>query len=136
MTLIPQPGVEPSWYASLSPEERAALNKECELVHFDSGTALAKEGQPPERAFLLFEGMVCQYKLLQDGRRQISALLLPGDLSDTLAPGVSACDQSLCTLAPVRAAAFSAGALRRLRAVEPLPVRDRRAAARRGAGRR
>lgn len=47
-----------------------------------SKSDLIKEGDPPASVFLITEGWACRYKILRNGKRQISAILLPGDLSD------------------------------------------------------
>jgi CRP-like cAMP-binding protein len=49
---------------------------------------------------VVLDGLACRYKILQDGRRQILAFLVPGDPCDFhafLLPGV---DHNLATLAP------------------------------------
>ncbi len=42
-------------------------------------TDLLKESDPAESAFIVLEGLACRYKRLPRGKRQITALLLPGD---------------------------------------------------------
>jgi len=41
---------------------------------------LARQGEAVDRIFAIIEGFACRYKLLPDGRRQISAFHLPGDI--------------------------------------------------------
>lgn len=48
-------------------------------VHFRPHQFLARENEQPEALFQLQEGWACRYRLLSDGRRQITALYLPGD---------------------------------------------------------
>ena len=43
---------------------------------------LIEEGDDPRIVFLLIEGWAIRYKILPDGKRQIVAILLPGDLCD------------------------------------------------------
>jgi CRP-like cAMP-binding protein len=43
---------------------------------------LARDGEPLTHLHLLLEGFACRYRLLPDGRRQITHLYLPGDLCD------------------------------------------------------
>src|SRR4051812_9439403 len=43
---------------------------------------IVKEGDQPSRAFLLLEGFVCSYKLTGEGKRQIPASHVPGDMPD------------------------------------------------------
>lgn len=47
-----------------------------------AGEDLIREGDPPENVFVIIEGWACRYKVLASGRRQILALLLPGDICD------------------------------------------------------
>lgn len=39
-------------------------------------------GSTPNVAHLLLAGHTCRYRMLQDGRRQITAILVPGDICD------------------------------------------------------
>ena len=51
-------------------------------VHFRMHQFLARENGKPEALFYIQEGWACRYRLLSDGRRQITALYLPGDYCD------------------------------------------------------
>ena len=41
---------------------------------------LLREHDVPTTAYLLLKGFTCRYRLLADGRRQITAIVVPGDL--------------------------------------------------------
>lgn len=43
---------------------------------------LSREGDKPTAIFVMLRGWACRYKFLEDGRRQILAFFLPGDLCD------------------------------------------------------
>lgn len=43
---------------------------------------LIREGDSPRSVFVVLEGWACRYKTLPDGRRQIVAFLIPGDMFD------------------------------------------------------
>ena len=43
---------------------------------------LARENEKPDSMLYVQEGWACRYRLLPDGRRQITALYLPGDYCD------------------------------------------------------
>ena len=43
------------------------------------GTTVLREGSPSEQLFTLLEGWDFRYKTLEDGRRQITSFVLPGD---------------------------------------------------------
>lgn len=51
-------------------------------VHFRMHQFLARENEKPDALLYLQEGWACRYRLLPDGRRQITALYLPGDYCD------------------------------------------------------
>lgn len=43
---------------------------------------IIREGDRPQHVNLILSGWACRYKMLEDGRRQIVAFFLPGDLCD------------------------------------------------------
>ena len=47
-----------------------------------AGDDIVREGEAPQAICLLIEGLACRYRALSDGRRQIMAFLIPGDLVD------------------------------------------------------
>ena len=49
---------------------------------FAANEDIIHEGEKPEFINLITEGWACRYKTLEDGRRQIVAFFLPGDLCD------------------------------------------------------
>lgn len=70
-------------FTSLQADDLAALNRLCSDVRVHSRKRdLIKEGDRPEVVFRLVEGWAYRYKLLPDGKRQIMAYLVPGDLCD------------------------------------------------------
>lgn len=52
------------------------------LDHRHANSYLARPGDRMKHIFLLIDGWAARYRLLSDGRRQITALFLPGDLCD------------------------------------------------------
>lgn len=50
--------------------------------HFRRHEHLALAGEAQDRVYRLDEGWACRYTLLPDGRRQITALYLPGDVCE------------------------------------------------------
>ena len=61
----------------------AALGKLAAIAgskRVDAGAQLIQEGEPAEDIFTLTEGMLKIYKLMPDGRRQITGFMIPGDL--------------------------------------------------------
>jgi CRP-like cAMP-binding protein len=72
-------------------------------IQFKPHEFLAREGSLPEAIFRIEEGWACRFRLLSDGRRQITALYLPGDLCEPhWAWGVKP-TQPIVALTPVRA---------------------------------
>lgn len=67
----------------ISPEEEAALRGLISTVEeVPAKKVLVARGEPLRRSMLLLEGLVCRFRDLRSGRRQISALHLPGDVPD------------------------------------------------------
>lgn len=90
-------------HTSLEPADVAAL---IELSHrprmFAAQELVAAAGDPLDLATIVLEGMVCRTKLLPDGRRQILALLLPGDMVDLHASVLGRRDDNLEAVSPCR----------------------------------
>lgn len=63
---------------------------------------LIREGDVPRGPFLVAEGWACRFKMLDDGRRQIVGLLLPGDLCDVNVQLQGRMDHSIGALTAVR----------------------------------
>ena len=59
-----------------------------------------REGDAPKDVYLLLSGWACRYKQLEDGRRQIVAFFLPGDLCDLNIFILKEMDHSVGTLTP------------------------------------
>lgn len=58
---------------------------------------ISPEGERPENVHLVVEGFACRYKTLTDGRRQIMALLVPGDFCDLHVAILGEMDHSIGT---------------------------------------
>lgn len=48
-------------------------------MRFDAGEEIFSQDEPADRAFRIVEGTVISYRLLSDGRRQVTGFHLPGD---------------------------------------------------------
>jgi CRP/FNR family transcriptional regulator len=64
---------------SMAPEELARLQAIITSAYLDAGQTIIHEGDPAENLFNVVSGAVKLYKLLPDGRRQITGFLFPGD---------------------------------------------------------
>ncbi|MBA3526660.1 MAG: Crp/Fnr family transcriptional regulator [Sphingomonas sp.] len=70
-------------FVPLSGAECAALEQlSANSRKHPAGTDLIVEGDKPKAVFLILKGWAYRYKHLADGRRQIMAYLIPGDLCD------------------------------------------------------
>lgn len=61
---------------------------------------LIQENQVPADVHVVLSGFACRYKILPDGRRQIIALLVPGDACDLQVQILRRMDHSISTLTP------------------------------------
>ena len=75
---------------------------------------LVREGDRPERLHILLDGWACRFKLLLDGRRQITALLLPGDICNLDSLYVSRSDYGVAALTVCTVTTLDLKTLRRL----------------------
>jgi CRP-like cAMP-binding protein len=68
---------------TLSRDDCAALQALCQDVRQTAARRdIIRDGDRPDRVHLILNGWVCRYKILKNGKRQITALLLPGDFCD------------------------------------------------------
>lgn len=99
--------------STLTPEEKAAI---CALPlrnrPFSKGKDLVRQGDHPTEACLIVEGVVCRYKFLGGGRRQILSVHVPGDMPDLQSLYLETMDHGLSGLTAGRAAFIPHAALR------------------------
>ncbi|EYD76942.1 cAMP-binding protein [Rubellimicrobium mesophilum DSM 19309] len=71
-------------YTRLSEEDRAAALGLCgeRVQRFRAKDDLVREGEAPRVVRIVLDGWACRYKYLEDGRRQVVGLFLPGDICD------------------------------------------------------
>ncbi|HWK65048.1 MAG TPA: Crp/Fnr family transcriptional regulator [Rhizobiaceae bacterium] len=94
-----------STYTKLSAEEETAIvDASTKMVSFDANEEIASRGDKVRGVNLLLEGFACRYKYLEDGRRQILAFLLPGDLCDLHVFLINRMDHSIAALVPSKVA--------------------------------
>jgi len=63
----------------LTPDELQRLRAMISTVHVETGRPILREGEPAEVLYNVVAGALKLYKLLPDGRRQITGFLFPGD---------------------------------------------------------
>ncbi|WP_246465408.1 Crp/Fnr family transcriptional regulator [Novosphingobium jiangmenense] len=90
--------------AALSPEGcgllRAVLGQRMRQI--PSRADIVREGDPPRVVRVFHEGWACRYKQLPDGRRQIVAFFIPGDLCDSGVFLLDRMDHSIAAITPVK----------------------------------
>ena len=92
-------------FAPLTEEEKSALlNASTSIRRYGAHEDLIQEGAPTEGVKIVLEGLACRYKVLPDGRRQIVAYFVPGDMCDLRVFLLKRMDHSIGTLCPLEAA--------------------------------
>jgi CRP-like cAMP-binding protein len=87
----------------LSGEEKQALKSAVARVkEARMDEDLVREGDRPSESTLLLEGFAARYKLLRNGRRQITALHIPGDFVDLHSFLLKTMDHGVVALTPCR----------------------------------
>ncbi|SER11165.1 cAMP-binding domain of CRP or a regulatory subunit of cAMP-dependent protein kinases [Faunimonas pinastri] len=82
-------------------------------------TPLFMEGDPPDSCAVILKGFAASEKTLDDGRRQIIAIHLPGAFPDMQSVGLSTLDLTLVTLSPCVVARIPHARIRGLMHEEP-----------------
>lgn len=100
-----------SAYVDLSAGEKTLINTAVgKTVRVAAAHAdIVREGDAPRTVKVVLEGWATRYKQLPDGRRQILALMIPGDMCDANAFVHRHMDHSIGALTPVRYAEVSQG---------------------------
>ena len=97
-----------SGYASLSPEEQAALRAAPSQVRrVGAREDIIHEGARTGGVNLVLEGFAARYKMLEDGRRQLLSYFVPGDFCDLRVFVLERMDHSIMTIAPSLMASIS-----------------------------
>jgi CRP-like cAMP-binding protein len=93
-------------------EEEVLRASVAELRDHPSGRTIVKSGMTLSASTLLVDGIVCRYKDLADGQRQIMELHVPGDFVDLHGFLLKRLDHNIGTMTPVRIALVPHDALR------------------------
>jgi CRP-like cAMP-binding protein len=101
--------------AVLSDEDRAALAAlPLRVKSIGENRDIIREGSKPTESCLVLEGLVCRYKMVAGGRRQILSFHLPGDLPDLASLYLPRMDHSIAALTPARVAFIPHEAIRNI----------------------
>jgi CRP-like cAMP-binding protein len=106
--------------AELSREDRAAL----EALPIRTRTVperrdVIREGARPTDCCLVVDGMLCRYKMLSNGRRQMLSIHFSGDLPDLQSLNLGVMDHSLATITQSRIAFIPHDSVRKLLKARP-----------------
>jgi CRP-like cAMP-binding protein len=95
-------------FTALSEEESQAVIECCKDVRVVGAREdVISQGDRTGGVKLLLDGFACRYKTLEDGRRQIVAYFVPGDLCDLRVFILKRMDHSIGAIAPSRVATIS-----------------------------
>lgn len=104
----------------LSGDEAAALHAlPISIKRIAAGKDLSREGDMSGEVCVVLEGLVCRYKIVAEGGRQIQAYHLPGDVPDLTGIHVEQMDHNLGALRASTVARISHRALRGLISAHP-----------------
>ena len=88
---------------TLSQEETGAFaDLPMQVMDLRADQDILREGDRPSRSCLLIEGFTCAYKMTGEGKRQIMAFHVPGDIPDLQSLHLSVLDNSLGTMTPCK----------------------------------
>lgn len=86
-------------FVRLSAEERQILDRATlNTRRLGPREDVIRDGDRPRHVNLILEGWACRYKQLEDGRRQVISIFLPGDMCDPHVFVLKNMDHSLGTL--------------------------------------
>ena len=84
---------------TLSDDERQAiLDLPLQVTHLRADQDIVREGDRPTRSCVLLEGFAAMFKVTAEGKRQITAFHIPGDIPDLQSLHLEVLDTSLATL--------------------------------------
>jgi CRP-like cAMP-binding protein len=104
----------------LSDAEREALaGLPMQHATYEAHQDIVSEHDRPGRCFAVLSGITASYKTTQDGRRQVVAYHVPGDVPDFQSLHLKVLDFSIAAVAPTRVGFVSHDALRALFRAHP-----------------
>jgi CRP-like cAMP-binding protein len=87
----------------LSDEEKRALSDlPIQITVSKPDQDIVRIGDRPSQCCLILEGFTCVYKLTAEGKRQIVAFHVPGDIPDLQSLHLKVMDNSIATVSPCR----------------------------------
>lgn len=102
-------------FVALSDRERRRLRSlEAQIRRVPARTELVRQGDPQRHCLAVRDGWAARAKLLSDGRRQITSLVLPGDLVGVFTDVAGVADRALVAVTELEVAEFPAEAVMEL----------------------
>lgn len=90
---------------ALSDEEEDAVLELCrETRSVQRGRDIISEGDKPDHVHVMMDGWAARYSVVEDGARQITAFLLPGDFCDLHVTILGEMDHGIVALTPAKVA--------------------------------
>lgn len=84
---------------ALSAKGRAALAAlPIQVTQIEPGQDIVRDGERPTRSFLVIEGFICASKVIEEGRRQITSIYVPGDIPDLQSMHIEVMDITFSTM--------------------------------------
>lgn len=93
-------------FTKLSRDDKTALERAASsnVRRLRPREDIVREGDRPRQVNLILEGWACRYKVLEDGRRAITAFLVPGDVCDMRVFILKQMDHSIAAISPLAVA--------------------------------
>ena len=85
-------------------ERRLVENAELVSKQIEADRDLVRAGERPSKFVMLLDGFACRHRTMEDGRRQIVAFHVPGDLCDLAGLHLKRLDCGTRSLTPVKVA--------------------------------
>ncbi len=100
-------------FQDLSSEDRNALSRLVTSARdYPAHTDILREGEPVDGVLIVVKGFACRNQFRQNGARQITAYLVPGDHCNSEVGLIGRMDHSVSTLSPCRIARVNVEALK------------------------
>ena len=111
-------------FAGLGEADLHAVDRLClDRLQLPARATALPPGKSAERLFVVLDGWACSYRLLADGRRQITQVMVPGDICNLEAMHLRRAAHAISTLTTCTLASVNPHLLREL-AIGRQPVRD------------
>ena len=89
--------------STLTDDERDALvSLPMQVADLKADQDVVREGDRPSRSFTVLEGFACTFKIVGEGKRQILAFYIAGDIPDLQSLHLTVLDNSVSTITPCK----------------------------------